>query len=299
MDKIFKIIGIGEILWDIFSNGRKLGGVPANFAYHVSALGHEGVVVSRIGNDELGKEIVDYLTELDFATDYIQVDKDKPTGVVKIKMDDENQPNYIIKEDVAWDFLGWNEKFNKLIKSVDAICFGTLAQRNEVSRETILKFLRETNNKAVKILDINLRQNFYNKRIIEESLRFSNILKLNTSELEILSELLEINKKYDEKDLCRFIISSYEVKLICLTKGEEGSMLIDENSSYESQVYPYEVADRVGAGDAFAAAIIVHFLKGDSLDVISGYANKLASWVTSKPDGMPIYNSDIISIMSS
>lgn len=299
MDKIFNIIGIGEILWDVFPKGKKLGGAPANFAYHISALGHNGIVVSRVGSDELGQEIIDYLIKLNFIKDYIQVDKDKPTGVVEVKIDNENQPNYIIKEDVAWDFLSWNEEFSNLVKSVDAICFGTLAQRNEVSRETILNFLREINNNAVKIMDVNLRQNFYNKTIIEESLRFTNILKLNIDELRILSDLLKINKKYGEKNLCRAIISNYEVELICLTKGEDGSMLIDKNSSYESQTYPYEVADRVGAGDSFTAAMIVYYLKGDSMHAISKYANKLASWVTSKPEGMPAYNYDVRRIMSS
>jgi fructokinase len=298
MMKKFKIIGIGEILWDIFLHEKKIGGAPSNFAYHVSALGHEGIIISRIGNDMLGKEIVNYLKKLNLIIDYIQIDKDKHTGVVNIKIDDKMQPNYIIREDVAWDYLSWDLKCQKIIKSIDAVCFGTLAQRNEISRKTIWTLLKKVNKNIVKVFDINLRQNFYNKRIIEESLRYTNILKLNFNEMKILIDLLEL-KKNDEKNCCRAIISNYDIELICLTKGEEGSTLIDSKSCCDSKVYPYKIADRVGAGDAFNAAMIIHYLKGEPLKVISEYANKLASWVTSKPGGMPIYDSDIQRIMSS
>ena len=298
MSKKFRIIGIGEILWDVFPTGKQLGGAPASFAYHVSAQGNEGIIISRIGNDELGNGVINCLKGVGLVTDYIQIDGNKPTGTVEVKIDDSNQPDYIIKEDVAWDFLEWSPDFKLLLKSVDAVCFGTLSQRNIVSRQTILKFLSGVKNDIVKILDINLRQNFFNEQVIEESLRLSDILKLNSSELEILGKLLEINEKYDEKDLCIFLISKYKIKLICLTKGEEGSILINENSFHESPAYPYLVVDRVGAGDAFTAAMIIQFLKGNSLDIINDYANKLASWVTSKSGGMPIYDSDIRNIMN-
>lgn len=297
MEKNFTIAGIGELLWDIFKNEKKIGGAPANFAYHVSALGHNGIIISRIGNDKIGREAIDLLEELNLNTGYIQIDNNKPTGTVVVEMDDNNQPDYIIKEHVAWDFLDWSEKFNDFLISIDAICFGTLAQRNEITRQTILKFLKMANNKAVKILDINLRQNFYNKQIISESLKLADILKLNTGELEVLSKMHQINQKYSEKDLCRFLIDRYGLNLMCLTKGEEGSLIINENSYHESPAFPYEVVDRVGAGDSFTAAMIIQYLKGSALSDISEYANKLASWVTSKKGGTPVYDSEIKNIM--
>lgn len=297
MEKNFTIAGIGELLWDIFENEKKLGGAPANFAYHVSALGHNGIIISRIGNDKIGREAIDFLGELNLNTGYIQIDSNKPTGTVVVEMDDNNQPDYIIKEDVAWDFLEWNKKINDILLSIDAICFGTLAQRNEITRQTILKFLKMANNKAVKILDINLRQNFYNEQIISKSLKLADILKLNTGELEVLSKMHQINQKYSEKDLCKFLIDKYGLNLICLTKGEEGSLIINENSYHESPAFPYEVVDRVGAGDSFTAAMIIQYLKGSALSDISEYANKLASWVTSKKGGTPVYDSEIKNIM--
>jgi fructokinase len=298
MEKKFIIAGIGELLWDIFKNVKKLGGAPANFAYHVSALGHEGIIISRIGNDELGREITYFLGKLNLDTGNIQVDNKKPTGTVVVKMDEHNQPVYIIKEEVAWDFLEWNKKINDMLSSVDAVCFGTLAQRNEITRQTILKFLKMVNKKAVKILDINLRQSFYNKQIIEESLKSADILKLNTGELEVLSSIFQINPKFSEKDACRFLIDKYSLNLISLTKGEEGSLILNDTSYCESPSFPYKVADRVGAGDAFTAAMIILYLKGKSLAEISEYANRLASWVTSQKGGTPVYDSAIKKTMN-
>jgi fructokinase len=298
MEKKFIVAGIGELLWDIFKNVKKPGGAPANFAYHISALGHSGIIISRIGNDELGCEIIDFLEKLNLDTKNIQIDNRKPTGTVVVEMDEDNQPVYIIKEEVAWDFLEWSGKINDLLASIDAVCFGTLAQRNEESRQTILKFLKMVNRKAVKILDINLRQSFYSEQIIEESLKLADILKLNTDELNVLSNMFKINLKYSEKDICRFLIDKFSLSLLCLTKGEEGSLMLNGNSYCESPAFPYEVADRVGAGDAFTAAMIIQYLKGNTIAQISEYANRLASWVTSNKGGTPVYDSVIRRIMN-
>ena len=159
-------------------------------------------------------------------------------------------------------------------------------------------FLKKANNKALKILDINLRQSFYSEEIIIESLKCSDILKLNTGELEALSDILQINQKYSEKDLCRFLIDRYKLKLICLTKGEEGSLIINDGSYCQSPAFPYEVVDRVGAGDSFTAAMIIQYLKGNTLSEINESANKLASWVTSNKGGMPVYDAVIKKIMN-
>lgn len=299
LEKLFKIVGIGEILWDLYPYSKMLGGAPANFAYHISALGHNGIVVSRVGDDDLGKEIINFLLRNNFESRYIQVDKTKPTGTVKVKIDKNNQPNYIIKEKVAWDFLDWSENFYELLKKADAICFGTISQRNKVTRKTILNFLKEASNNIVKVFDINLRQNFYNKQVIEESLNLATILKLNDFELKIIRDLLNINASYSEEESCNFLINKYKLNLVCLTKGEEGSMLVNEHSFCSCPVYPYKVVNRVGAGDAFTAAVIVNYLKKYSLKTISERANRLASWVISKKEAMPIYNSYIKRIIDS
>ena len=298
MKKIFKILGVGEILWDIFPDSKKLGGAPTNFAYHVCALGHEGIIVSRIGNDDYGREIIKQLINLGLITDYVQIDSERETGIVEVRIDEKNQPHYIIKEDVAWDFIQWDSKFDSLLETADAICFGTLAQRSKVSRNTILNLLEKINKNALKVYDINLRQSFYSKNIIIDALKLSDILKLNSEEIEIIRELLNINIKYDEEEICEFLINSFDLDLICLTKGEDGSILINKQNSYYSPSYPYKVADRVGAGDAFTAAVIVNYLKGEPIDAISIKANKLASWVTSKNGGTPVYDFEIKEIMN-
>ena len=298
MKKIFKVLGVGEILWDMFPSGKKLGGAPTNFAYHVSALGHEGVIVSRIGNDEYGREIIEQLISLGLATDYVQIDGDKETGVVEVHIDSDNQPNYIIKEDVAWDFIQWDNKFDTLLETTDAICFGTLAQRSRISRNTIITLLEKAKRDTIKIYDINLRQSFYNKGIIADSLKLADIVKLNADEIKIVGDLLNINSKYNEEDLCRYLIDGYDLKLICLTRGEDGSTLIDGQTSFHSPSFPYKLADRVGAGDAFTAGMIIGYLNEEPIDVINTRANKLASWVTSKHGGTPIYDSEIKGIMN-
>lgn len=298
MKKIFKILGVGEILWDVFPNGKKLGGAPTNFAYHVSALGHEGVVVSRIGNDDYGREIIEQLISLGLGTDYLQIDGERETGIVEVHFDSDNQPHYKIKEDVAWDFLQWDTKFDTLIETTDAICFGTLAQRSRVSRNTIITLLERAERDTIKVYDINLRQSFYNKGIIIDSLRLADIIKLNSDEIELVRDMLNINSKYNEEEFCRYLIDSYDLKLVCLTKGEDGSTLIDEKTSFHSPSFPYQLADRVGAGDAFTAAVIIGYLNEEPIDVISTMANQLASWVTSKHGGTPVYDSKIKGIMN-
>lgn len=298
MKKIFKVLGVGEILWDVFPSGKKLGGAPTNFAYHVSALGHEGVVVSRIGNDDFGREIIEQLISLGLGTDYLQIDGDRETGVVEVHIDTNNQPSYIIKEDVAWDFIQWDTKFDTLLETTDAICFGTLAQRSRVSRNTIITLLEKASRDAIKAYDINLRQSFYNKGIVVDSLKLADIIKLNSDEIELVRDMLNINSKYSEEEFCRYLIDSYDLKLICLTKGEDGSTLIDSQTSFHSPSFPYKLADRVGAGDAFTAAVIIGYLNELPINDISTMANQLASWVTSKHGGTPVYDSEIKGIMN-
>jgi fructokinase len=292
--RIYMIVGLGEVLWDVFPQKKYLGGAPANFAYYVSMLGHKGIIASRIGKDELGKEILDSLTDLSLSKEYIQIDPNNPTGTVDVKIDSKGQPTFTINQNVAWDFLEFNEKYNQLAKRVDAVCFGSLAQRSPKSHNTIVEFLKHTQNDTLRIFDINLRQHFFSKKIIIESLQLSSILKLNDEELLILIDLLGYQNKKSEEELCRQLIEIYGLNLVCLTKGEKGSLLITDKEIVEHPGYQITVADTVGAGDAFAAAIIVKYLEGISLKKISEAANKLSSWVTSQHGATPPINKYIL-----
>jgi len=293
-EKIFNIVGIGEILWDIFPDGKKLGGAPANFAYYVKRLGQNGIIVSRVGCDPLGKEILKSVEELNLDNTYIQSDSSYPTGTVDVKLDKTGQPNYIINKKVAWDFLILDNSLKKLAADADAVCFGTLAQRSSKSKDTISKFLKLTGSNTIKIFDINLRQNFYSNRILRQLLKNTTILKLNSNELEILKNLLGYSNNDSEINLCKKIINENNLELLCLTKGNKGSLILDRSDYFIHKGYKVEIADTVGAGDAFTAAMIVQYIKGKTLKEISNAANKLGSWVSSQSGATPVLNEKIL-----
>jgi len=283
----YTIVGLGEILWDIFPQGRYPGGAPANFAYHISALGHKGIIASRIGKDILGKEIFDAVATLDLTRKYIQIDSNHPTGTVNVRIDSNGHPKYTITENVAWDFFKFDEKWKILAEKADAVCFGSLAQRSPGSSRTIIEFLRHTRKESVRIFDINLRQNFYSPEIITQSLKLSSILKLNDEELPILIDMLGYQNKESEEELCRLLIEKYGLELVSLTKGENGSLLVNKKEAFRHPGRRVTVVDTVGAGDAFTAALAIQYLKGSSLERVSEAANKLGSWVASQVGATP------------
>jgi len=194
----FTVVGIGEILWDMLPSGKKLGGAVTNFAYHASVLGANAYVVSSVGADEPGREIITKVGELGLSDQYIQLDTSHPTGTVDVTLDANGIPSYVIHENVAWDYIEFTEDCLELAKKADAICFGSLAQRAETSRNTIIGFLestiKEKNDRCLKVFDINLRQNFYNKEIIHQSLQYANVLKLNEEESKVVDELLGLSE---------------------------------------------------------------------------------------------------------
>ncbi|MBA7559078.1 Fructokinase [subsurface metagenome] len=283
----YKIIGIGEILWDVFPHVRKLGGAPANFAYFVKKLGQDGLVASKVGDDFPGKEIMDSLFKLGLAGDFIQIDSEHPTGTVDVKIDDNGQPDYIINKNVAWDFLEFSDRWKKLAREADVICFGTLAQRSLKSRRTIIDFLKMARSSTIKVFDINLRQNFYSLKTIIRSLELATILKLNTEELVILKNLMGYSSKKNDINFCRRLMNEHGIKLVCLTRGEDGSLLIDKSDYYDHPGYKVSVADTVGAGDAFTAAMVIQYLKGRTLEERSNSANRLGSWVSAHTGPTP------------
>jgi fructokinase len=291
------VIGLGELLWDLFPSGKKLGGAPANFAYITSLLGDYGIAASRIGQDHLGEEAILRLTELGLPASFIQDDADHATGTVKVEVDDRGQPRFQIAESVAWDFLEWTPQWQILAEQADAVCFGSLAQRSPRSRSSIRNFLQATRAEAVHVFDVNLRQNFYNAEILSDSLKLATIVKLNHEELPKIAQILGLNNlgmnhlplgQEDEESSARLLLTRYNLKLICITRGDRGSLLLTAQGRHEHAGVRVKVADTVGAGDAFTAALVHEYLCGASLESMNEVANRMGAWVASEVGATPV-----------
>jgi len=279
------IVGLGEILWDLLPNGKQLGGAPANFAYHAQALGCKGVAVSCVGDDELGHEITSRLNDLGLDTSYIAVDDTHPTGTVSVELDEKGKPDYIIHENVAWDNIPFSEAMLELAGEADAVCYGSLCQRSEVSRNTIREFLQATRKDCIRVFDINIRQSYYTEQTVRAMLELSNVLKLNDEELPLVGELLGV--KGGETQILTKLEKSFELQLIVLTKGSRGSRLFGQGKDSYNKGYAAIIADTVGAGDSFTAVVTLGLLRGDELDEINDCANRVASFVCSQRGATP------------
>jgi fructokinase len=286
MNSPHTIVGLGEILWDIFPNGKKLGGAPANFAYISSLLGERGIVASRIGNDDLGREVLQQLSAHHLATSCLQSDPQHPTGAAKVSLDANGQASFEIISPVAWDFFQLTPDWTKLAQKADAVCFGTLAQRSPQSQKTIQDFLSATPPAALHVFDVNLRQSFYSAQIILDSIKKTHILKLNSEELPIILSLLGQTFP-DEISGARWLQEKFQLKMVCLTRASRGSLLLTANAYDEHPGIPVKVIDTVGAGDAFTAALVYHFLRGASLSAMNIAANRMGTWVASQFGAMP------------
>ncbi|MBI3931686.1 MAG: carbohydrate kinase [Chloroflexi bacterium] len=287
----YSLAGIGELLWDIFPSGKELGGAPANFAYQATALGGEGLIVSCVGSDNPGDEILARLEALSLSRQYVARDRAHPTGTVSIKVGAAGNPSFTIQENVAWDFIPQSQPLMELGKSINAVTFGTLAQRSEVSRATIRAFIRKIPSSVLCIFDINLRQAFYSREIIEWSLEACHVLKLNTEELPVLARLLSMEG--DERRLLSALSRRFHLKLVALTMGAGGSLLYSQERIYAHDGYKTDVVDTVGSGDAFTAALALGMLSGSDLATINDYANRVASFVCSKRGATPPLPDDL------
>lgn len=281
----FTLAGLGEILWDILPAGKQLGGAPANFAYHAQALGAKGVVVSCVGDDELGKEILSRLGGLGLDCRFIAVDKAHPTGTVTVKLDENGKADFTIHENVAWDFIPLDTGLLELAAQIDAVCFGSLCQRSEVSRDTVRRFLQATKPDCIRVLDINIRQSYYNKDIVHTMLQVSDVLKLNDEELPVVAKLLDMTGS--ETNIFSQLTERYALRLIALTRGEAGSRLYGRGEDSNHPGFPAQVADTVGAGDSFTAAMTLGLLQGKELDRINEDANRVASYVCTQSGATP------------
>ncbi|HOV83796.1 MAG TPA: carbohydrate kinase [Paludibacteraceae bacterium] len=290
------IVGIGEILWDVLPTGKVLGGAPANFAYHISQLGFDGFAVSAIGNDELGEEIIENLHKknMNFIIEKVPF----PTGTVQVTLNDAGIPCYEICENVAWDNIPFTEEMKKLAQETKAVCFGSLAQRHPVSRQTIQQFLDTVPQEALKIFDVNLRQHFYSKELIDYSLKKCNILKINDEEILLLSQLFDWNEKSDI-DICKRLLRDYSLDMIVLTKGTNGSCVVTPHEISAKPTPIVEVADTVGAGDAFTAGFVAGILKGKSVPDAHELAVEISAFVCTQQGAMPALPQELINKISS
>jgi fructokinase len=289
------VVGLGEILWDLLPGGKVLGGAPANFAYHAAALGARGAVVSAVGADALGTEILDKLSSLRLNISHVNVDPDRPTGTVAVRLDGAGVPSYVIHEGVAWDYISQTDSALELARRADVVCFGTLGQRSPVSRATIRQFLASTRPEALRVFDINLRQHFYDVEVIRESLANANMLKLNDQELPVVAHLLELPPA--EQPALTGLLAQFPLNLIALTRGPHGSSLYTRESHSSYPGVSGELVDTVGAGDAFTAALVMGWFHGHDLDRINATANRVASYVCSQPGATPPMPPDLIHLL--
>lgn len=281
------VVGMGEALWDVLPEGKKIGGAPANFAYHVSQFGLPSCVVSAIGDDALGKEIIENFTSK--GLDQLIAEVPYPTGTVQVEIDQTGIPLYDIKENVAWDNIPYTEHLDALAKRTKAVCFGSLAQRNVVSRNTINHFLdtMPKDDDSLIVFDVNLRQGFYNKEILCKSMQNCNILKINDEELITMSRMFGY-PGIDLQDKCWILLGKYNLKMLILTCGINGSYVFTPGNVSFQPTPKVEVADTVGAGDSFTAAFIASILKGKSVTEAHSIAVKTSAYVCTQKGAMPI-----------
>ena len=280
------VVGMGEALWDVLPEGKKIGGAPANFAYHVSQFGLPSCVVSAVGDDALGHEILENFTSK--GLNHLIETVPYPTGTVQVEIDQAGIPQYEIKENVAWDNIPYTARLEQLAERTKAVCFGSLAQRNVVSRNTIHRFLdaMPKDNDSLVVFDVNLRQGFYYKEILCESMERCNILKINDEELVTVSRMFGY-PGIDLQDKCWILLGKYNLKMLILTCGINGSYVFTPGSVSFQPTPMVEVADTVGAGDSFTAAFIASILKGKSVAEAHSTAVRTSAFVCTKKGAMP------------
>jgi fructokinase len=290
--KKLTIAGIGELLWDVLPEGEVIGGAPVNFAYHVTALGARGVPISTVGRDSRGRKALAVLRERGVDISAISIAEDFTTGYVIAAVDDEGKASYSFPDEVAWDHLQINEYAEKLRNSLDAVCFGSLAQRSEHSRRAIHGFLDTLGRETVRVFDINLRQDFYSAKVLEASLKRTDILKVNEEELPVLAGLLDLPGLSGL--WLDTLVRRYRLQLAILSRGGNGSLLLTAKGCSEHSGIVTHVEDTIGAGDSFTAAVTIGYLQGLPLHEINEQANRIAAYVCSQRGGMPYVPASLV-----
>jgi fructokinase len=281
----YKILAVGEVLWDLLPAGKQLGGAPANFTYHCRSLGADASLVTRVGDDDLGREVLSRFRSLGLPTSTVQVDPSSTTGTVEVALTPDGQPRYTIRTNAGWDRIEADQNALALAASADAVCFGSLAQREEPSRTTIRSLVKATRPGAMRVLDVNLRPPFVDRGVIEESLRLAGSLKLNDQELPVLADMFGLPR--ETREAMAALARGFALSVVALTRGPGGSLLLADGAWSDHPGVPVTASDTVGAGDAFTAALVVGLLAKRSLNAVNRHANEVAAFVCSQPGGTP------------
>lgn len=278
------VVGLGEVLWDMLPEGRKIGGAPVNFAYHAGQFGIDTMAVSAIGNDKLGEDTIAEMNGKHL--NHIFPSVPYPTGSVQVKLDEKGVPAYDIKENVAWDNIPFTNEIESVARSCRAVCFGSLAQRNAVSRSTIRKFIESTPGGCIRIFDINLRQNFYTSNVIHDSLELCNILKINDEEIMLVSRMFNYDSSNIE-NVCRTIMEDFSLEMVILTCGTKGSYIFTKDDVSFMPTPKVNVADTVGAGDSFTGSFCAAILRGLPVAEAHKKAVEVSAYVCTQNGAMP------------
>lgn len=278
------IVGLGEAVWDIFGDDRKPGGAPANVAFHAGQHGARAVVATSLGTDAAGDDLLDYFQSKGLDTSVVQRDATHATGRVTVDMTDPGHPTYVIHQDAAWDYLQPTSALLSLADRADAVCFGSLAQRSPVSRQTTREMIRRT--RGLVVFDVNLRQQWYDRDTLDQSFKHSRVAKLNIDELPIVADTLGL-RSTSERDFASDLWSRYPVETVVITRAERGCYVANRETEVDLPSETIQLVDAVGAGDAFTAAFMVLTLERHPLDRIAKFANRAGGLVASRAGAMP------------
>jgi fructokinase len=281
----FKVVGIGEVLWDLLPSGAQLGGAPTNFAWHASALGAVSCVITRVGDDPLGRRVVERFEQMHFPLSTVQVDADHPTGTAAVALNNTGVPEFSIAANAAWDYLQMTEAALQAVRHADALCFGSLAQRHPRSRAAVQQLVAAARPGALRVFDINLRQGDYSRELIERSATLATVLKLNDAELDILRAMFALDG--DPAAQLEQLARAFDLPTVVLTRGAAGSLIYHEGAWSERRPQPVTVADTVGAGDAFTAALTMGLLHNLDPSRMHAAAEEVAGFVCSCAGAMP------------
>ena len=293
-----KIAAFGELLWDLFPNGKVLGGAPANFIYRINSFGDQGTLLSKVGNDKAGKEAREALRNLGVSDENVQTDYEFPTGTVKVKIDEIGNPDFNIITEVAYDHIEINSEMMEAFSEADCVCFGTLVQRYGISKNTLRELIHESPD-VVKFLDINLRKKCYSAAIIEDSLRMTNILKTNDEELLVTKELLGL-KSENLKDLAKEAIEKFNLEIILCTLGSNGAFCLTQDDAFHYDPgYQISLGDTVGSGDAFSAGFVHYYMNGFEIGEALRFGNAAGAMVaTTTGATSPVSKEQILDFMT-
>jgi len=289
----FTVVGLGELIWDLLPAGRRLGGAPTNFAYVARLLGggaDASVVASRVGRDALGSRALERLARAGVSTGYVQTDATHPTGTVGVTLDARGEASFNVNDNSAWDHLEWSDGWAELAARADAVCFGTLGQRAAPSRAVIARFLGRTRPGALRVFDVNLRHSFFDAAMLAASLGLANVVKLGAEELTRVAEMTGVGTGGGERAEAERLARVFDLRLVAVTRGARGSLLVTPAEAFEHPGFRVRVADTIGAGDAFAAALVNRLLRRATLAEASEAANRAGAWVATQSGATPEVN---------